>query len=322
MNKYLKHLALWSCIMMFLVLVMGALVTKTGSSLGCGNDWPLCNGKFVPAYTIESMIEYNHRFVSGLTGILVLAAFIAVWKHVRRRDTRLYAGGALFFTVVQAIMGAFAVKWPQSPPVLALHFGFSLLAFSCTLLLVIVTWDHDPAINPLEAKQRYKQSVASLAGRSAGTVRLRTLTWLVTVYCYAVVYLGAYVRHTESSGGCGTQWPLCNGAVIPELSGASGIVFVHRVGAALLLLLIGWVAYEAKQSRQPREIRVYAVWSFYLVVLQVLSGALVTFMLTSDWYLVAGLLHAVLIAGLFGTLSYLSVLLFLITRSAKEEIHS
>lgn len=319
MNKYLKQLAVWSCVMMFLVLVMGALVTKTGSERGCGSDWPLCNGTFVPAYTIESMVEYNHRFVSGLTGMLVLAAFTAAWRGSRRRDIRTYAAGALFLTAVQAVMGALAVKSPQSPPVLALHFGFSLLAFACTLLLAIAARDYDSAVDPPEALKRHRQNLAGLAARSSGAARLRNLSWTVTIYCYVVVYLGAYVRHTESSGGCGTEWPLCNGAVIPDLSGASGIVFVHRLGAVLLFLLVGWLVYEAKTGRYPREIRTLAAWSFYLVLLQVLSGAFVTFSLSSDWYLLAGLIHAVLIAGLFGTLSYLSILLFLITRTGKED---
>ena len=53
-----KWLAAATSIGMFLVLVNGALVTKTESGRGCGDDWPLCNGKFVPAYTLESMIEY------------------------------------------------------------------------------------------------------------------------------------------------------------------------------------------------------------------------------------------------------------------------
>ncbi|WP_438446472.1 COX15/CtaA family protein [Gorillibacterium sp. sgz5001074] len=320
MNKQMKRLALWTCILMFLVLVMGALVTKTESGRGCGDDWPLCNGKFVPAYTIESLIEYSHRFVTGITGILVLASFLAAWRYSRRRDVRFYASGALIFTVIQALMGAFAVMWPQSPPVLALHFGFSLIAFACTLLLAVVTRDHDPSAAPEEAAARHRTELADMARRSQGMGRLRNLSWLVTIYCYAVVYLGAYVRHTQSSGGCGRDWPLCNGELIPDLTGASGIVFVHRIGAVLLLLLIGRLAYEAKQARYPKEIRTYAALSFYLVMLQAASGAFVTFSLGSDWYLLAGLIHAMLIAGLFGTLSYLSALTLLISRSSKEEV--
>ena len=51
-----------------------------------------------------------------------------------------YASGALIFTIVQAILGAMAVMWETSSAVMALHFGFSLLAFTFTLLVVLRVW--------------------------------------------------------------------------------------------------------------------------------------------------------------------------------------
>ena len=58
-DRTLKWLTLLTCIGMFLVLIAGVIVTKTDSGRGCGDDFPLCNGKFVPAYTLESIIEYS-----------------------------------------------------------------------------------------------------------------------------------------------------------------------------------------------------------------------------------------------------------------------
>src|SRR5690606_37243851 len=134
---------------MFLVLLGGALVTKTDSGDGCGDDWPLCNGKFVPAYTIESMIEYSHRIVSGIVGLLVLVIFIWVLMRYRqRKDIVLYAGITLFFTVLQGGLGAAAVVWGQSSAVMAPHFGFSLAAFASTLLLAIAVARIDQPAHP------------------------------------------------------------------------------------------------------------------------------------------------------------------------------
>ena len=64
---------------MFLVLIAGVIVTKTDSGSGCGGGagFPLCNGKFVPAYTLESIIEYSHRAITGVEGIFVLMTFVA-----------------------------------------------------------------------------------------------------------------------------------------------------------------------------------------------------------------------------------------------------
>lgn len=129
-----------SCIGMFLVLLAGALVTNTESGRGCGDDWPLCNGKFIPAFTLETAIEYSHRAVTGVVGIIVLATFVLTIRLFRRhghREPLWYAGLTLAFTIIQALMGAAAVMWYQSPPVMALHFGISLLAVASTVLLVI-----------------------------------------------------------------------------------------------------------------------------------------------------------------------------------------
>jgi cytochrome c oxidase assembly protein subunit 15 len=291
MRNLLNRLAWITCLGMFLVLVMGTLVTKTESGRGCGDDWPLCNGKFVPDYTLSSVIEYSHRFVTGIEGLLVLSVFIMVLSRFKRRDAIFYASSALFFTMVQAVLGAFAVVWPQSAPVLALHFGFSLLAFVSTLLLALVVRD----------------GKVDQAERNLISVGFQRLVWITWIYCYIVVYVGAFVRHTESSGGC-IGWPLCNGEVVPEISGAQGIVFIHRLAALLLFVLIAVIAYRAVNSKQGSRVRKVSLWILYLAVLQVLSGAFVTYALGTDWYLTAGMVHALIIACLFGALSYLGVL--------------
>ncbi|GIP31168.1 heme A synthase [Paenibacillus sp. J2TS4] len=302
MNRWLKQISIASAIGMFIVLLMGALVTKTDSGRGCGDDWPLCNGKFIPSYTVDSMIEYSHRFVSGVEGLLVLAAFVGVMRLVRRKDARWYAGLALFFTVVQAILGAMAVKWEQSSLVMALHFGISMLAFACTLLLAIVLI-YSESIPERGLAATDKASGASFAVPSKG---LSYMIWFTTVYCYVVVYLGAFVRHTKSWGGC-MGWPLCNGQVIPELSGATGIVFLHRVAALLLFVAIALMLYMLRKRQYPHEIVKAGYWAISLVILQIFSGAYVTFTITSEWHLLSGLIHTLLIAGLFSILVYLSV---------------
>ncbi len=295
-----KWLAAATSIGMFLVLVNGALVTKTESGRGCGDDWPLCNGKFVPAYTLESMIEYSHRAVTGIVGILVLLTFIAVYRaYGKRSEPLVHASGIAFFTVLQAILGAMAVKWEQSSAVMALHFGFSMIAFSFTVLLLLVI-------------RRGRPGAASVQPDAAAlhVVRpgFRLLVWGSAVYSYAVVYLGAFVRHTDSSGGC-DGWPLCNGEVIPELSGATGIAFIHRVGALLMLLLLIWLAaYANRTYPQNSEIRKLSNLTLLLVILQVISGAFVVLTLDSaNWYVLASLVHTAIIAVLFSVLSYLSI---------------
>ncbi|MDF2722087.1 MAG: cytochrome Caa3 oxidase [Paenibacillus sp.] len=317
LRKRLNIVSLASAIGMGLVLFMGALVTKTGSGDGCGTDWPLCNGKFVPAYTIESMIEYSHRFVSGIVGILVLAAAIGTYLWLRHsKEAMLFAFGALFFTVLQAILGALAVIFPQSDAVMALHFGFSLVAFATSLLLTVGIYTGAYVIRGLEPTSAQRNQTIPV---SIGT-SMRRWIWGTTIYSYIVVYIGAFVRHTESSGGC-MGWPLCNGEVIPELQGATGIAFAHRIAAILLLCAIVVIMIKASRLKQDMPLlAVSARWALLLTVLQVFSGASVVWTISSDWYLLTALLHVIIVSGMFGVLCYMCVLAWRSVHPHKSEM--
>jgi cytochrome c oxidase assembly protein subunit 15 len=295
-----RILTLLTCIGMFIVLMVGVLVTNTDSGRGCGTDFPLCNGKFVPAYTLESIVEYSHRAVSGVVGLLVVATFLVTlwWRPVRRREPVWYAAAALFFTFLQAALGAMAVIWPQSSAVLALHFGISLFAFTSTWLLYSyarrMAATGDPATTP-GTLPRIPRSVYRL-------------TVAILAYCYAVVYLGAYIRHTSSGGGC-MGWPLCNGELVPELSGATAVAFAHRIAALLMLLLvIALVFFVRSRTGALSETSKIANNALWLVVLQVLSGGLLAYTLDNhDVYVFTSLLHTIIIAALFSVICLLAL---------------
>lgn len=309
-TKYLKWLSYASCFVMFLATLGGSVVTKTESGLGCGNDWPLCHGKFVPAHTLASMIEYSHRAVSGAAGLVSLAAFVAFWLYRKnRKDLQLYSLLALIFVMVQAVMGAMAVIYPTSSAVMALHFGFSLIAFASSIMLVL----------GVRQEERGQAGTTSHAQSPAARVSkgFRNLTWIATGYTYIVVYIGAYVSHTDSAGGC-SGWPLCNGQLVPELSGGEGIAFMHRVAAALLLVVIATVGHFAfrKHPGLP-EIRQLGVAATLLVIIQVFTGATIVLTLNNyHVYLFASLAHIIVLAALFGVLCYLSVRTWQLSRTS------
>ncbi|WP_238653574.1 COX15/CtaA family protein [Paenibacillus piscarius] len=295
----LKWLSYMTCLIMFLALFGGVVVTKTGSGLECGNQWPLCHGKLIPAYTIGSMIEYTHRLFSGLAGLLSVASMYACWRYARqRKDMLAYAMLTLVFVIIQGAMGALAVVNSQSAAVMALHMGFSLIAFAGSLMLAL-------------GARRIYGTRAPEADRGEGhrvSRGFRNLTWAITVYSYIVVYIGAYVSHTSSQGGC-SGWPLCNGQWIPEMSGGVGVVFVHRIAAAVLFLLTALLGHLAFwKYKELREIRTLGVAAVLFCLMQVFSGAAVVFTLNNErLYIFAAMSHIVLISGLFGVLCYMSV---------------
>src|SRR5690348_5628445 len=112
----LRALAVAATMGMFLVLVMGATVTNTGSAEGCGRSWPLCNGQFVPEFTVSTAIEYSHRAVTGIEGLLVVALAIGLLtlRRTGEREVWVIGGTMLGTLVLQAGLGAAAVLAPQS----------------------------------------------------------------------------------------------------------------------------------------------------------------------------------------------------------------
>src|SRR2546430_8528086 len=48
----------------YLLIILGAIVRITGSGLGCGEHWPLCNGRLLPPLDLPTMIEYGHRLAA------------------------------------------------------------------------------------------------------------------------------------------------------------------------------------------------------------------------------------------------------------------
>src|SRR3954463_11310660 len=106
----LRWLAVLASLGMWLVLVMGAAVTNTGSAEGCGRSWPLCNGQLVPEFTVSTAIEYSHRGVTGLESLLVAAlsaAMLLTWRG--EREVTVLASLMVGTLLLQAGLGAGAV---------------------------------------------------------------------------------------------------------------------------------------------------------------------------------------------------------------------
>ena len=114
-HPLLKVLAVLSTLGMLLILLGGALVTKTESGLGCGRNWPDCNGNLIPKeITAEVLIEFSHRAVTLGVSVLILALAIWSWRRIGHvRETKFLAFISVFFLVLQALIGAAQVLWGQ-----------------------------------------------------------------------------------------------------------------------------------------------------------------------------------------------------------------
>lgn len=303
MIKILKWLSVVATIGMMFVLLGGALVTKTGSADGCGDSWPLCEGEIIPTtITPELIIELSHRMVTGIVGFAVLGLAVLAWRHIGHiREVKFLSFLSLFFLILQALIGAAAVKWGQSDFVLAAHFGISLISFASVFLLMLLVFEVD---KKFDAKSLFIKRFH------------RIEIYALTIYTMLVVYTGALVRHTESNLVCG-GWPFCNNNTpfaFSEYTIPQWIQMGHRLAAAILFI---WTVIAFIQMIKNYRSNHIMYWGWIITLsfisLQVFFGAMIIF---TRLHLGTALLHALVISLYFGMLSYF---VLLATRSGKYE---
>ncbi len=295
-HRLMRIFAIITSAVTYLIILLGVLVTTTGSGRGCGNTWPFCHGQIIPGViTIAGLIEYSHRVVSSLDGFLVLVLTVLAWL-IYRRDFRvkLFAAMSLLFVILQGALGAltvifegtFALNW-----ILSAHFGLSLIAFASVVLLTIRLFQVDRG--PQEE---------SAAPRS-GVARLQFPVWGLAVYTYIVVYTGALVEHTGAVTSCGNQIPGCGSTFLPSFTSLAGIQVLHRYVAGLLwLLVLGFLLTVVRRYRERRDIVLGAWWALILITLQAVSGM---FNVWTAGQLLAALVHTTLISVFFAVLCFL-----------------
>lgn len=302
-RTFMKIIAVFSTIGMLCILLGGALVTKTDSGLGCGRNWPDCNGSLIPKeITAEVLIEFSHRAVTGFVSIFIVLLAVLCWRKLGHiREVKFLAAVSLFFLFAQALIGATQVKWGQGDFILALHFGISLISFSSVFLLSLIVFEVDRKFDAEHVQIRRK-------------LRLHTIA--VTLYSYIAVYTGALVRHTEASLAC-LDWPLCHyerGWNLLPANKYEWIQMGHRVAVFLLIVWVLYITYTVmKHDRHQKALRYTWLAASILIVCQMLSGMLIVL---TRLDLFVSLAHSLFISMLFGLLCYA---VLLVSRSVEKE---
>ena len=128
-----KWLSLASAASVYILIVLGGVVTSTGSQLACP-DWPLCNGQVIPTFTPPVVIEYTHRLWALVVTVLVIATAILAWKryHWSNKVTK-FATLTLILLWGQVILGMVTVDTGGLPAVVTLHLALATMVFASAL---------------------------------------------------------------------------------------------------------------------------------------------------------------------------------------------
>lgn len=254
-RQSIRWLALAVAIAGYLLIVIGGTVRVTGAGLGCGPEWPLCNGRLVPGWDLLAWIEYVHRLIALAVILLTGAVAVASWR-ARSPDRwmvrlPLIAAGLV---LVQAMLGAITVWTHLEAAVVALHLGVALSYLAVALVLAFRTWF--PAL-------------ARVAGRSP------LGPWLVAALgaVFLLMLSGAYTAKRGAGFAC-PEWPFCGGFWIPTGWTNVDVHLTHRLIALVAVLLVAGVAWKARRVRgeSPWVIGLVTA-AAVLMVAQVFVGA-------------------------------------------------
>ncbi|HZY47673.1 MAG TPA: COX15/CtaA family protein [Candidatus Bathyarchaeia archaeon] len=114
----------------------------------------------------------------------------------------------------------------------------------------------------------------SRSGRDLG---LRVLAYGSALSTYILIVMGGYVVFSGSGAACGgsgpDSWPLCNGQVIPTLSGPVLVEWTHRLFTVVVtFFVLGTVIFAWTRYREERRVLELSTASFLVLIGQVLLG--------------------------------------------------
>jgi len=200
-----------------LVMMLGNIVSATGSGLGCP-DWPLCHGRFIPPGGAEIWIEFRHRLAVPLFSILLVATGVITLRRATPALRRI-AMALLALLGAQIVLGGITVLLGLSALVSTIH-----LAVALSILAGLIAICAAPAPGRPPAPGSVPAKLARLAVSGVAALAVQ-------------VVLGGYVRHAGAGLAC-PQFPLCDGGFLP--AHWLGIVhWGHRwLGVALLGLFV------------------------------------------------------------------------------------
>lgn len=186
------RLSLITMIFTFIAFILGNLVTATGAEDACGDDWPKCNGSYIPDFTDPLIvIEYSHRVFTGALGFLILFNSIMAWKkrQAGERAISILAPLSAFLLFAQALAGGINVLLATPPGFTTIDVAISQLLMISLVLLTVALKREPVQIMPKELAEQEKKKQ-----------KIYRTALLTLILFYVEVLFGAFFKHSGASG--------------------------------------------------------------------------------------------------------------------------
>lgn len=277
-TKYRRHskLALFTFMLAFVVILLGAYTRLTDAGLSCP-DWPHCFGFITAPHTFDQLseaakrypsvhvdikkawTEMTHRYFAGTEGLLIFFLCVSMLMHRQMKDKKTVMIAVMLIALVgvQVILGMLTVTEKLKPVIVLGHLvtGLTLL---CTLW-----WTY---LDLHLQDDHFGQST-----------RVNLFwCWLALVIVAGQIILGGWVSTHYADLAC-IDFPYCNGQLLPALhlrdihNDLVTIHMLHRIGAIITALYLGIFSLIllTKPSFRPNAVLILA-----LVALQITLGIL------------------------------------------------
>lgn len=320
-RRAVRRLALWCALLVLLITSLSAYIRLSQAGGGC-TPWPACFGGVLRAAQRGQMLAAGdtgavqlarlaHRVIAtvALAGLLALLALCLIGRPRLWRSGAL-AGAAFLLALGLAVLGA----WMRSSPLPVVAVG-NLLG---GMLMFALCWR---LAAPAEARSRsaastgagthgYRGTPAFSSGGTSASTRL--LAWLVLLVLLLQIGLGGLTSASYAGQSClglldcvrgvdAAHWPWgvldpwreprWDPGLLPLNAAAAPVQLLHRLGAALLVLLGILLAWQLRRGGRQRA----AVLLLVLLSLQLALGVL---LVGSHLALVLALCHNLVAAAL------------------------
>jgi cytochrome c oxidase assembly protein subunit 15 len=288
-----RNLCLAATLVALCVIVLGAWVRLSHAGLGCP-DWPGCYGHLTVGQALENSAHANaafperpleadkalkemiHRYLATGLGLLILVIAGVAWSNRGDPAQPLRLPGFVAMLVVfQGLLGMWTVTLLLKPAVVTAHLvgGMTTMALLWWMALRV-----ERTTRPSGERGLRRLAVAGLAVLSLQ------------------IMLGGWVSTNYAALAC-PDFPTCQKSFWPDMDFRDAFVlwrglgidyeggvlehparvaihFMHRLGAVVTALLLGWLAWRALRTGQSRAVRLAGGALAGLLVLQWTVGPL------------------------------------------------
>ncbi len=223
-----RNLSIVTTVFTYLTILVGGFTRGSGAGLGCSDNWPRCTEtSFFPVWSNELMvIEWTHRLVALIAGLLILWMGVAAWRS-QKDDKRILTAATIAAVLLplQAYLGALTVWNHLDPYISATHMGTAAALFGAVVATAIFAW-YPREGAPARSDAPQDDTAPTVGGSAASKPELRDLAALFKPRIIVLLMAMGATGIVLAPGGLGiglapALWTLIGGGLA---AGAAGVI--------------------------------------------------------------------------------------------------